>query len=417
MFDAFKSVLLYLGVFGLCYVLFCTSERQLELKDGHSAGNSDSARKVALPHLAAFIAIIVLSLLAALRADSVGVDTDLYPDSFMKAALSYTSFGAFLNDPYTIPSDEPMHAVVVWVCSRITASKALLLFFYQLLTVVPVYAAACRLRNRISISVAMAVYMFFFYNNSLNLMRQSIACAFVLLAFSYFMSDRRISLQSCLFAVLGLLFHRSAIYGILLMVAATLVLRLEKPFLKYLCYALIALAPVVVFQVASFLVSAGIADYHVQVYLKVFQNNEMHDTYYLNPFGGYSIAYLCMYGWLVFLPSILQTLRPNRIRDDTLPSMGADGWLSSYCKSMTLTGYLIYVALLFGLQTQYGSRFSLYFDFLLIVSLALSCKGMSHRSNRFIVLCSLICVWFIWVILLGWSGSGVYYFNFEQPSF
>lgn len=410
MFDQFKSILLYLGLFGISYVLFCTSERKLVARDcGTYVLAKGQHINTAFPYLCSGVAIVLLSLIAGLRGDSVGVDTDLYPYSFMNAALSYEQFIDFWADPYVVPSDEPLHAVLVWLCSRLSSSNILLLFSYQLLTVLPVFVSLCQLRDRVDVSVGMAVYMFFFYNNSLNLMRQSVACAFLLLAFATYLKCERIKPITVACVLVAMLFHRSGIYGFALLLLTFCVARVKKAPLKLCFYAVIVLMPIGVFSVADYLVSAGIADSHVERYLQIFSSNQYKDTYYyLNPIGSYSLVYLCVYSWLVFLPTVLQKTG--------LACSNANEYsakLLRYSKTMNITGYLIYLALLFGLQTNYGSRFSLYFDFFLIISLGIVSKGHDRALEKSVVLFSLVAIWFVWIILLGWSGSGVYLFFFE----
>lgn len=415
MFDAFKSVVVYLWLFGISYLLFATSEKMAMVGSPIDSGNRRDSHSgwVATSHIPAFITIFLLSLVAALRADTVGVDTAVYPDVYMRSASFYSSFAGFLSDPNTSPMSEPLHALLVWVCSRFTADKAPLLFFYQLLTVTPVYFALYNLRDKLPISIGMAVYLFFFYNNSLNMMRQSVACALLLLAFSILIKKRKFSVKFIICIVAAVLFHRSGIYGAGLLLAASLVGRIRHQWLKVASYVLVVFFPLVVTQLLQLLIGAGLADSHVLYYADVFIYHNEGVDWFVNPLGGYSLSYLVMYSWLVFLPLILRGLFSNQKAIEQRSSTTVSGSLWAYLRSMNLIGYFIYVALLFNWRSMYGIRFSVFLDFMLILSLPLACTGTNGRTKKAIVLLSLLAIWFVWIVYFGWSGSQIYLFRFE----
>ena len=415
MFDTFKSVILYLWLFGISYLLFTTSEKMAIDGASEESVNRCIPRGgcVTTSHIPAFIAIFLLSLMAALRADSVGVDTAVYPDVYMRSASFYSSFAGFLTDPNTSPISEPLHALLVWVCSRFTVDKAPLLFFYQFLTVTPVYFALYNLRDRLSISIGMAVYLFFFFNNSLNMMRQSVSCALLLLAFSILIKKRKFCIKFIICVAAAILFHRSGVYGAALLIAASLVGRIGQQWLKVSSYILVIFFPLVVAQLLQLLIGAGLADSHVLYYANVFIYHNEDVDWFVNPLGGYSLSYLAIYSWLIFLPLILMGLFFNQKISERRTSATADESLCAYLRSMNLVGYFIYVALLFNWRSMYGIRFSVFFDFMLILSLPLACAGVNSRTKKAIVLLSLLSVWFVWIVYFGWSGSQIYLFRFE----
>lgn len=414
MFDIVKSIVLYLGVFGLSLTLFATSESQLELRDAKAKSkNKIRTCKAAFPHLCAILAILILCFLAAFRADSVGVDTAVYPDSFLRLAHSYSNFPAFLADQNG-PSDEPLGALLVWLCSRITTEKALLLFWYQFFTVVPTYIALYKLRDRVSITVGMAVYLFFFFNNSLNMMRQSIACAFLLLAFAFLMRDRHLNFSFIIFSIVAILFHNSGIYGFVLLSGASLVGLLRKRALRVLLYLAIILSPLYLGQIAQALVANGVGGDQMRTYVEIFIYHTFDKDWFVNPFSIVSIGYLAVYSWLVFLPRLLEVFFAAKGNGNRISLDGSNSWLWGYLRTLNTTGYLLYIVLLFSMQTMYGIRFSIYYDFMLIIALGLSCKDKPYRrARKLFVLISLLLAWFIWTVILGWSGSQIYLFFFE----
>jgi flagellar biogenesis protein FliO len=65
------------------------------------------------------------------------------------------------------------------------------------------------------------------------------------------------------------------------------------------------------------------------------------------------------------------------------------------------------------MSTMYGMRFSVFYDFFLILAIPLSCRGESATVKKALVLMLLLIIWFIWIIRMGWSGSAIYLFYFE----
>ena len=177
-------------------------------------------------------------------------------------------------------------------------------------------------------------------------------------------------------------------------------------------YGLVILLPLLLGQIVTFLISAGIGGSKMQTNADIFINHTYEKDWFVNPLGPISLAYLFMYSWLVFLPRAIEDLLP-RMHSLTQPTATADGRLWYYFRTMNTVGYFIYVVLLVSLHTMYGIRFSIYFDFLLIPALGFAGRGVHSKSRQLIILASLISIWLIWVIVLGWSGSQIYLFYFE----
>ena len=454
MIDTLKSIAIYLGVFGLSFFLFRINEQELLSKICNSKSPSyKRAVSTLWENRWALLGILLLSTLAGLRADSVGVDVTVYPDAFLHSAVGYKFFLDFLNDPVVQPIFEPLHALVVWLCSRVTVEKGLLLFCYQLLTVTPVYCALYQLRNHAPISMGMAVYMLFFYNNSLNMMRQSVSCAFLLLAFSIFLARQgKPSWEAVVSAAVAVLFHRSGIYGLILLLCASPLGLARRRWVRPVAYLAIAFAPLLLVCALQLFEAGGFNDPHIEYYYNVFIAKSVNADWFINPMKFSSIAYIVMYSWLIFLPKFLPVLlgkdgvllrlfdscflfggrgqyegahfangirtasrfrRSRQAAKQSSDMANESKRLSVYLHNLNIVGYILYIAILFALQTVYGIRISLYFDFFLIPSISLACSGDNARDKKILVLISLVCIWLVWIIRLGWSGSQTYLFFFE----
>lgn len=418
MFQQITSTALYLLVFGFSLLLFWVAEGQFAHASAHSyvgtmTTNSSGRQRhscISAGSICASFAIFLICFFAALRATSVGSDTQGYPVTFTNAASGYSSFTAFLNDPVGA-GEEPLDAFLVWICSRIGAGIGPLLFCYQLLTILPVYFAVRRFDGKVPLTIAMAVYLFCFFNNSLNMMRQSVACAFLLLSFSIYLASNRIKISSVLLCIAAALFHRSGAYGVLLMVLVLLIARINRKMLRWVLYLAVALSPMIMTRVSAWLIESGIADSHVAYYLDIFINGTVNQDWFVNPLGSYSLVFLIIYTALVFAPWLLHSplFEPNRRlafeykKDDLYQTF----------RTFNLTGYLIYIVLLFSLNTMYGIRFSIFFDFFLILSIPMACRGSLSRQKKVFALLTLGVFWWLWIIRFGWSASASYTFFFE----
>ena len=406
-----RSVLLYLGLFGISYLLFSTSDEMKKRNANRSGG-------VIFAGLCSAVAIVAISLVAAFRADSVGVDTVVYPDQSLNCARFYSAFLDYLNDPATSQSFEPLNAALVWVCSRLSVHKWPLLFFYQLLTVLPVYCALQKLRDRLSPALGMAVYLFVFYNNSLNMMRQSVACAFILLAFAYLISEKKISLPFLICCVVAVFFHKSGLYGIVLLLAVSFVANAGKSIKKYAAYVLIIASPILLNLALNSLISTGLVSQRIAEYADIFLYKTYDKDWFINPFGAFSLTYLLIYSLLICSPKLIYKVRDSNYTqvidvDDNNEIAKRASRLSGYLWNLNCSGYLLYVVLLISFETVYGIRFSIFFDYLLIFALPLACGVKLDKTKRLVLFCVLILFWFIWIQILGWSGSGLYFFSFE----
>lgn len=175
------------------------------------------------------VALIIPCLLAGLRADSIGTDILNYAKPLFELAQNNSTFSSFYNSEwyriwqYSSPADFEMgYIVLVWVCSKVFNSFQSFLFFTQLLTVLPIYYALARYYSRDVLALGMCVYLFLFYNQSLNMMRQWIGMAFIFLAISgYFCKDIKKNNNRLLAAILiiafGMMFHTSALLGFALL--------------------------------------------------------------------------------------------------------------------------------------------------------------------------------------------------------
>lgn len=168
------------------------------------------------------IALLLPCFLAAFRADSIGTDVLVYVKPIYTIASDSTSIKEFFSMSWyriwrdvTILEFEPGFTLLVYFVTKITHSFSFVLGVIELFIIVPIYFALSKAELKLSIWFGMLTYYFLFFNVSLNLMRQMIACSICLLAYTYLIKkDIR---RYLLYNILAFFFHRMAILGFVIL--------------------------------------------------------------------------------------------------------------------------------------------------------------------------------------------------------
>lgn len=159
-------------------------------------------------------ALLIPCLIAGLRASSIGTDTEGYLVPMTKAALFADNYKEYMDSSWYriwrnlfVRDYEYGFSFIVYLFAKMFKSVVAVQFVVQLLTVLPIYFAACKTKYKTWI--CMAVYYFIFFNTSLNMMRQTIAIAFGVLAIQFFIEGKKKSFL--VYAFIGFLFHYSSV--------------------------------------------------------------------------------------------------------------------------------------------------------------------------------------------------------------
>ena len=392
--DLVLSVLLYLFAFGFTLLLFFQVERNIRLRDG----KVDFTTK-----LLAFSAIVPVCVLAGLRSDSVGVDTKNVVDSFLRT-VKMSSFNQ-VSIGNEFEKKEFLYGLLIFGISRITDQPAAFLFLLQLLSIGPVAYLALKMRKQMPVSLVMAVYLFCFYNNSLNLMRQSIACSFILLGTFYLFSKNKMdskkamigSLTKCLMCyVFSILIHKAAIIGVVIVILLFLLTKNKLVrVIRCFLYALIICLPIFIPLLFQFFTSLGIMNQSFNYYYDIFVDKSIKVNYFANPYSLYCIVDMVMRIVLVSVPTLMVSRIKNMHSVDFL-------------KTISFCGFLMFVVILFSFRTSYGQRMAMFLDYFLICYMPIAAIVPNRRFKKQIISVTLVFYWFVWIIVFGWSGSQIY---------
>lgn len=150
------------------------------------------------------IAILLLIILSTLRSETVGTDTGRYLKEFNNATnAGYYEEGQIENGFHYL----------LYCLRLITDNQMLFLFVISLLTLVPL----CIVIHKISTNISLSLFLYVvlgFYTQSYNVIRQSIAMPFILLAI-YYLSQNSLR-KSIICFIIATQFHLSAMLLIII---------------------------------------------------------------------------------------------------------------------------------------------------------------------------------------------------------
>ncbi|OOM80323.1 EpsG family protein [Clostridium sp. BL-8] len=161
--------------------------------------------------ICSFIAIMFPCVLAGLRADSIGTDVSWYVTPYYNIAKQTNSLVEFINGI----GIEPIYLTLVYILSKMTSDIGTVLFVLQLLVVLPTYITAFRYRKYAPMWLVMWSYYCLFYNYSLSLMRQFVACSLILFAFWYLQNKKY--KKYIIWGIIASLFHSIAIFPVIIL--------------------------------------------------------------------------------------------------------------------------------------------------------------------------------------------------------
>ena len=164
----------------------------------------------------ALLIITVPAILAGLRDYSVGTDINVYAVPVFKYAISANSISTLMQmcKSSYLGSIEYGFLTLAYCVSRFTINAGWFLFFISLFIQTLVYLALYRTRNISSITLGEIVFLFLFYNESLNLMRQYMAMSVLLYALTFILIDKNY-FKYIIGLIVAYLFHRSSIIGVI----------------------------------------------------------------------------------------------------------------------------------------------------------------------------------------------------------
>lgn len=156
------------------------------------------------------LSMIFPVVLAAMRSENIGDDVTVYViPTFDEVIESGSLFEAL--DSLKI---EYLYIVLVYASKFISTDLWSVLMLTELCIVVPFWIAFIKLRDKLNPTFALFIFYCVLYNHTLNMMRQSIALALIILAIAYMIENKKGWMILWLCVAFG--FHKSAVLGMTL---------------------------------------------------------------------------------------------------------------------------------------------------------------------------------------------------------
>lgn len=299
-------------------------------------------------------AALVLTLVAGLRAVTVGIDTPQYTKYFGLIAEGKLNLVYGLEDSF------------VFICSlllKIWNNPSFLFMIFALITNFLIMRRFWDFRGQISLGWAVAVYCGMFYFMTFNIMRQFVAVALIFYGTRYI--SQRKYFKFLLFVAVAFLFHKSAILGVLFLACEVFAWRhlskRQKRFL--LCAAMLA-------PVAAIILIKLVLD----KYLRYFQNIQFN-------FGIMLLLKLAFFILVLFIGHMSMSAIANRDKVGRGP----------YTLTVVRVYYIVGLAITaLGYVFPFADRIGIYFYIFEAVFMGMIAK---HAKNQAIIKICLLALY------------------------
>lgn len=384
----YKSIYIYISIF-VASTIFYSIAYQIDYKNNVKSTKERILNKIII--LACLIiGILIPCVLAALRADTVGADTSGYAVLGFKYLAQMTSLRTVIRN-----YSEWAFYGVGYLISRFSNNVEYFLGTIEFLIIFPVVIGGWKIRKKVCFPFFMLLFYFKFFNYSLCIMRQSISCSFIFLA--YILYSEKKAIRAFMIALIGALFHSTGFFGISIILLVILYDRVignkkdkrfidaEQEFFAVMAVFLMSLFKGIVTIIIKFL-PERYSDYMEFIYGK--------DAYSRYGFFESTVRIICF---------ILILLVFNSLSRKEKNEWKIVGYLA-------ISGIVMYVMLFITWRVSVGYRVTEYLDYFMILFVALvpNCikiklgqKNMSH-----ILLVILFFVYWLFSYILYPEGLG-----------
>lgn len=213
-----------------------------------------------------FLALLPPILLAGFRDITIGTDVKFYVKPVFDNAVSWASSPQDLINRH--PEQEPLYHYLNFICGKICANFSFFLCVIQTIIILPALCCAHLLRKYLSPVFFMYIFYMLFYNESLNMVRQSMAISLSLLGFGLFFTHKR-NLSAIIY-LFSLLCHNTAIICIILLIIMYLHERFSYTMLKRFFYIISILCVILIVKfdnIMQYMINIGWLNIRYEAYL------------------------------------------------------------------------------------------------------------------------------------------------------
>lgn len=324
-------------------------------------------------------------MLAAGRTEEIGTDVNNYVVPIWN--LTHTVDSSLLSTIFAIGYIEPGYIVINWLVAQFSDDIFWLLLIIQLVILIPIYIGAFKLKKKLSPLWILFLYYCVIYNETLNLVRQSIALSFCFLALSFLFDNK--DKFFIIISVFAFFFHNSAILMFLIYLLYLFCIKGYVSKYRILTYGIIGFG---IFCVFSF-----------SILINIFVQYGLLKVKYLAFAGGTFDGHLSKVAFFFKIFSMLLVW-----------------WLTSKTRKINslLKKFFKFVAFydvlfcLMGATVVYISRISLYTQLVMFIILALLINGKQGvakiTSLKILLFLSGLFYWYFAFVVSGVSETYPY---------
>ena len=321
------------------------------------------------------VALFLPSLLAGLRDYSIGTDVLVYGNTWFEYAISDADFHHYIAWG-TASGIDLIYCIINYIIARFTDNAHWFYFIFSFITTGLIYKSAEDNRDIVEPYFVMLSYYLLFYNQSLNMLRQSLALAIAACSFSYIRKNQYPQFALC--AILAFLAHRSAIVVILLL----LIYKIVNSQIRTLGKAMVLIGALIALFSINYI-------YTVLVHIGLLTTR--YDNYFdIQQRGGFYIhlILLCAPYFVLIYSLIKEFICDKLVRE-------AINGLKYYLLFSMIVGCV-------SLKMTYISRIVLYFDIMLIFTVPLIASNLSptlvmngRKINKVVLTLWMLIYWII----------------------
>lgn len=362
----------------------------------------NEARNRFISRICVMIGLLLPSLLAGFRADSIGTDVTVYGISFFERAVNSGRLFEFIGNQLSLGITDVGFQILVYVASVFSKDYHFGLFLYEIITITMIYLGMkkCEKRYNTPVWLGMLLYYLCLYNASINIMRQNIAVAIAFYAFTYVWDKKHKTY--IVFMITAFLVHSSAIIGIVPLLMYIFMQKVSESSEKKQFFR------GMIFLLAVFIVVAGSSRIvETLVNMGIFRANYLRYLQggsYSTVTEGRSVSIVPLFFQLVYLAIYLLHYRILNKR-------------SMNSLFFTMVSAMVLLTSCFGpLFAEYISRLSYYFIPLQMVGLANTSLLYKKKSQPIwiaLIIALVFATWMRTYVILGYHATVPYQFYWE----
>ena len=342
-----------------------------------------------------FLTIVIPCFIAGCRGLENGYDVKVYVSPIFKYAIE-NNIKSFFVASFKLGVKDIFYVGLTYIVVNLFKNFSLYLFILELLVILPMYKTLINTyKKKSSVLFGMLIVYLIMYNQTFNMVRQSIAMAFGILGFSYFLANN--NKKGWLNIIISIFFHNTAIIFIVIVFLYKIFVseKVNNRTKQTLSIFLIIICIVVFFEIETIIksfVQLKLMDGSVLSYITI-RKREKIDFSYIN-----TIFYA--------LPILLSMLRKKQ---DTKNNFNRFITTVNICGLILLQLGAVYTFL------DRISYYLLYFPIIFVLPNYSIDFKRKFTMNYLLINCfsliGLLSYWYFWNVLVNYNDAFPYIFR------